>query len=59
MGAINSEHDLFMWGKNKYGCLGLGHKNDQFFPYKASVGAKVQKIACGADHTIAICKPFI
>jgi alpha-tubulin suppressor-like RCC1 family protein len=59
MGAINTDNDLFMWGRNKFGCLGLGHQKDQYFPFKAAVGAKVLKIECGVDHTIAICKPFI
>lgn len=57
--AINSDNDLFTWGRNKFACLGLGHDKDQFFPYKASVGAKVQRVTCGVDHTIALCKSFI
>ena len=59
MAAVTDQQDLYVWGKNKFGCLGLGHKNDQFFPFKASVGAKVIKVSCGVDHTIALCKPFI
>lgn len=59
MAAINSDNDLFMWGRNKFGCLGIGHENDQFFPYKSNIGAKVHKILCGVDHSIALCKPFI
>lgn len=57
--AINSDNDLFTWGHNKFGCLGLGHDKEQFFPYKALVGAKVQRVTCGVDHTIALCKSFI
>lgn len=59
LSAINSDNDLFMWGRNKFGCLGLGHVKDQFFPYKALVGAKVHRVACGVDHTIALCKSFV
>ncbi|XP_017854917.2 RCC1-like G exchanging factor-like protein [Drosophila busckii] len=59
MGAINSDGDLFMWGKNRFGHLGLGHKKDQFFPFKAAINGKVLKVAYGVDHTIALCKPFI
>lgn len=59
LAAINSDNDLFMWGRNKYGCLGIGHKNDQYFPFKSNVGAKVYRILCGVDHSIALCKPFI
>lgn len=57
--AINTDNDLFTWGRNKFGCLGLGHEKDQFFPFKAMVGAKVQRVTCGVDHTIALCKSFI
>jgi alpha-tubulin suppressor-like RCC1 family protein len=59
MAAINSDNDLFMWGRNKFGSLGLGHENDQHFPYKSLVGAKVQRILCGVDHSVAICNLFI
>lgn len=59
MAAINSDNDLFMWGRNKFGCLGLGHTDDQFFPFKVSVAAKVFKVSCSVDHSLALCKPFI
>lgn len=59
MGAINSNGDLFMWGKNRFSCLGLGHKKDQFFPFKTAVNAKVLKVGFGVDHTIALCKGFV
>ncbi|XP_066593318.1 RCC1-like G exchanging factor-like protein [Prorops nasuta] len=59
LGALTNKGDLFMWGCNKFGSLGLGHQNNQFFPFKVSVGAQVKKIACGVDHNVAICKPFI
>ncbi|XP_067623094.1 RCC1-like G exchanging factor-like protein [Eurosta solidaginis] len=59
MGAINSDGDLFMWGKNRFGHLGLGHKKDQFFPFKTAVNAKVVKVAFGVDHTMALCRPFM
>uniref|UniRef100_A0A0C9PLF0 Wbscr16_0 protein n=2 Tax=Fopius arisanus TaxID=64838 RepID=A0A0C9PLF0_9HYME len=59
LGAVTNSGDLYMWGKNKYGHLGLGHQNDQFFPLKVAIGAEVKKVACGVDHTVALCKPFI
>lgn len=59
MGAINSDGDLFMWGKNRCGHLGLGHKQDQFFPLKTAVNGKVTKVAFGVDHTLAMCKSFM
>ncbi|EDW65030.2 RCC1-like G exchanging factor-like protein [Drosophila virilis] len=59
MGAINSDGDLFMWGKNRFGHLGVGHKKDQFFPFKAAINGKVLKVAYGVDHTIALCRPHL
>ncbi|XP_055381546.1 RCC1-like G exchanging factor-like protein [Condylostylus longicornis] len=59
MAAINSDNDLFMWGKNRFGCLGLGHSKDQFFPFKTTINAKVKKLSCGVDHNLALCIPFI
>lgn len=57
--AVTSKGDLYMWGKNKYGDLGLGNNKDQFFPLRTAVGAEVIDVSCGVDHTIAFCKPFI
>lgn len=37
LAAINNAGDLFLWGKNHYGQLGLGHKNDQYFPLKVCI----------------------
>lgn len=57
-GAISNYGDLYMWGRNKGGCLGLGHINDQFFPLRVSVGLQVIKASCGVDHTAALCQSF-
>ena len=43
--------DLFMWGKNRNGCLGLGTTVDQFFPLKISLGGRVEAVSLGVDHT--------
>lgn len=59
LAAITNTGDLYMWGRNRQGCLGLGHIKDQHFPLKVSVGAHVLDISCGVDHTMAMCKPFI
>lgn len=58
-GAVTSNHDLFMWGRNRAACLGLKHEKHQSFPLKVALPAKVQKIDCGVDHTVAYCKPFV
>ncbi|XP_011170411.1 RCC1-like G exchanging factor-like protein [Solenopsis invicta] len=59
LAALTNIGDLYMWGCNKFGSLGLGHTKDQFFPLRVAVGAQVRKITCGVDHTVALCKPFI
>ncbi|KAG5340041.1 RCC1L protein, partial [Acromyrmex charruanus] len=59
LAALTNTGDLYMWGCNRFGSLGLGHVKDQFFPLKVAVGAQVRKVACGVDHTVTLCKPFI
>nr|XP_031849280.1 RCC1-like G exchanging factor-like protein [Nomia melanderi] len=59
LAALTNTGDLYMWGCNKFGSLGLGHTKDQYFPLKVTVGAQVKQVACGIDHTITLCKPFI
>lgn len=59
MCAVTNQGELYTWGHNAYGYLGLGHCKDQFFPLKVAVGAKVEKVACGVDHTVALCRAFI
>lgn len=60
MGAITNDQDLYVWGVNRFGCLGLGDKRqNMFFPFKVAVNAKVQRMRFGADHTVALCKPFV
>lgn len=51
--------DVYIWGRNKSGCLGLGHLKDQFFPLKVSVGGYARHVTCGFDHTVVLCKPYI
>lgn len=58
MSAVTRLGHLYMWGRNKGASLGLGHTNDQYFPFKVAVGAEVLKVATGVDHTLALCKPF-
>lgn len=58
LAAITNNGDLYMWGRNRHCCLGLGHGKDQNFPLKISVGAHVLSVKCSVDHTVAMCKPF-
>lgn len=34
--AITNMGDLYMWGRDKSSCLGLGEPRDQYFPLKVS-----------------------
>jgi len=58
MAAITTEGNLYTWGKNKWGQLGLGHIKDQYFPLQVSVGAAVRRVSCGVDHMAALCVPY-
>ncbi|EFA10131.2 RCC1-like G exchanging factor-like protein [Tribolium castaneum] len=57
--AVTSLGDVYAWGRNMRGCLGLGFANDQNFPFKVALGGYASKVFCGYDHTVALCKPFI
>lgn len=36
---MNAGHgELFVWGKNVRGCLGIGRPDDQYFPWRVSTG---------------------
>lgn len=59
LAAITSAGDLYMWGRNRQGCLGIGHMKDQHFPLRVAIGAQVMRVHCSVDHTVAICKPFV
>lgn len=37
LAAITSLGDLYMWGKNREACLGLGHMEDQCIPLKVTL----------------------
>ncbi|KAI5712851.1 hypothetical protein M8J75_011739 [Diaphorina citri] len=58
-GAITNFGHLYMWGKNQYGQLGLGTVEDQPFPLKVAVGADVDKVCCGVDHTVVLSRHFV
>ena len=34
--AVNTAGDLFVWGRNRQGCLGLGSDRDQHFPLQVA-----------------------
>ena len=53
---INEKDQVFAWGMNNHGQLGIGHKENTCVPtqIKALEGQKVIQIAGGEHHTIAV-----
>nr|XP_023675208.1 RCC1-like G exchanging factor-like protein [Paramormyrops kingsleyae]XP_023675209.1 RCC1-like G exchanging factor-like protein [Paramormyrops kingsleyae]XP_023675210.1 RCC1-like G exchanging factor-like protein [Paramormyrops kingsleyae] len=57
--AVTDKGELFVWGKNVRGCLGIGKADDQFFPWRVTVPGHVVDVACGVDHMVALVKSLI
>ena len=58
--AILKNEQLFAWGRNDCGQLGLGHYTHSFIPEHVTALKKyqVQQIDCGYDHCIAFAAEF-
>ena len=61
--AIDEFGNLFTWGCNYNGQLGLGDKNDRFHPHKIHTfyenelkESKILKVKCGPDFSICLTK---
>ncbi|XP_068600698.1 RCC1-like G exchanging factor-like protein [Brachionichthys hirsutus] len=59
LAAVTDRGELFVWGKNVRGCLGVGRRDDQFFPWRVTVPGHVLDVACGVDHTVALAKSLL
>ncbi|TFK12874.1 cochlin [Platysternon megacephalum] len=57
--ALNNRGELFVWGKNIRGCLGIGRMEDQYFPWRVTIPGEVVDVACGVDHMVTLVKSFI
>lgn len=57
--AITDRGELFVWGKNVRGCLGIGKRDDQYFPWRVTVPGEVVDVACGVDHMVALVKSLL
>jgi RCC1-like G exchanging factor-like protein len=57
--AITSQGELFMWGKNRYGALGVEFDEDAPMPMRVFVPANVTSVALGPDHSFALCKAYV
>ncbi|XP_028322655.1 RCC1-like G exchanging factor-like protein [Gouania willdenowi] len=57
--AVTNRGELFVWGKNLRGCLGIGKHDDQFFPWRVTVPGQVVDVACGVDHMVALVRSIM
>ncbi|XP_074045449.1 RCC1-like G exchanging factor-like protein [Macrotis lagotis] len=57
--AISNKGELFVWGKNIRGCLGIGRLEDQYFPWRVTMPGEPVQVACGVDHMVTLAKSFI
>ncbi|GAB1290247.1 RCC1-like G exchanging factor-like protein [Apodemus speciosus] len=59
--ALTNKGELFVWGKNLRGCLGIGRLDDQYFPWrrKVTMPGEPVDVACGVDHMVTLAKSFI
>ncbi|KAM7139909.1 RCC1-like G exchanging factor-like protein isoform 2-T2 [Macrochelys suwanniensis] len=57
--ALNDRGELFVWGKNIRGCLGIGRMEDQYFPWRVTIPGEVVDVACGVDHMVTLVKSFV
>ena len=51
--ALTNSNEIWVWGYNNCGQLGLGHNQDQNSPQKLNL-PNIKKIICGVYHTIAL-----
>lgn len=42
--------ELYVWGKNVRGCLGIGRPDDQYFPWHVSTGLSVKGVALWCER---------
>ena len=52
--ALTATEQVFGWGLNDVGQLGLGHLNDRGSPELLTAVSNVKSISCGLSHTILV-----
>ncbi|XP_035876741.1 RCC1-like G exchanging factor-like protein isoform X2 [Phyllostomus discolor] len=57
--ALTNKGELFVWGKNIRGCLGIGRLEDQYFPWRVTMPGEPVDMACGVDHMVTLAKSFV
>jgi alpha-tubulin suppressor-like RCC1 family protein len=57
-GALCKNGDVFFWGRNNHGQLGLGHRYDQLTPQLLNLeifkDEKVKQLALGSSHSVIL-----
>jgi hypothetical protein len=57
MAALTRDGDLWVWGANQRGELGVGDGDVRYpLPTRLTLNGPVETVACGASHTIAVMK---
>ncbi|HLX52768.1 MAG TPA: hypothetical protein VKR58_02450, partial [Aquella sp.] len=54
--ALTNSNEIYVWGRNHYGQLGLGHKNNMYVPSKLLMDEPIGSVSCGQRHTVALTK---
>ena len=61
--AVSTKHDLFVWGRNKFGQLGLGDREKRLTPIQLNLRldggidghqTSPPRATCGARHVIVV-----
>src|SRR4051812_8177781 len=54
--GMTNNRSSYVWGKNKYGQLGIGRKENQYLPVllESPLGKKWKTFACGFDFSIGL-----
>ncbi|QOR33921.1 hypothetical protein IMX26_10500 [Clostridium sp. 'deep sea'] len=52
--ALLDTGELYMWGNNSRGQLGIGNNDDQYTPIKIEINEAIKKVEMGSAHTLAL-----
>lgn len=51
---LTRKKEIYCWGDNRYGQLGIGNRENQYFPTVFKFEDDVKQIECGYNHTVLI-----
>ncbi len=52
--GITTDGDLYCWGKNDHGEIGVGDNANHYYPVQVAPGSKWVDVSCGEYHTCGI-----